>query len=115
MYHLMDALVEHPMPEGFFVRKFRKGEEAIWIEINKCGIFGPDAGMEGWESMVVKMNGIVPERDILFLFRLCRSDFLGNKNTFKKGLYSRFTNTAHLSELVAVRNRKKIVLFRQSR
>ncbi|MBP5542547.1 MAG: GNAT family N-acetyltransferase [Kiritimatiellae bacterium] len=66
MYHLMDALVEHPMPEGFFVRKFRKGEEAVWIEINKCGIFGPDAGMEGWESMVVKMNGLVPERDILF-------------------------------------------------
>ena len=66
MYHLMDAFVEHPVPECFFVRKFRRGEEAVWIEINKCGIFGPDAGMEGWENMVVKRNGLVPERDILF-------------------------------------------------
>lgn len=66
MYHLMDVFVEHPVPDGFFVRKFRKGEEAVWIEINKCGIFAPDAGMEGWEKMVVKRNGLVPERDILF-------------------------------------------------
>ena len=66
MYHLMDAFVEHPVPEGFAVRKFRKGEEAVWIEINKCGIFGPDTGMEGWENMIVKRNGLVPERDILF-------------------------------------------------
>ena len=66
MYHLMDAVVEHPVPEGFFVRMFRPGEESVWIDINKCGILGPDAGMESWESMVVKMNGLVPERDILF-------------------------------------------------
>lgn len=66
MYHLMDAVVEHPVPEGFFVRTFRPGEESVWLEINKCGILGQDAGMESWESMVVKMNGLVPERDILF-------------------------------------------------
>ena len=69
MYHLMDAVVEHPVPEGFFVRTFRPGEESVWIDINKCGILGPDAGMESWESMVVKMNGLVPERDILFATR----------------------------------------------
>lgn len=66
MYHLMDAFVEHPVPEGFLVRNYRPGEERVWIEINKCGIFGPDAGMEGWENMVVKRGGLVPERDILF-------------------------------------------------
>ena len=66
MYHLMDAFAEHPVPKGFFVRNYRPGEEQVWIEINKCGIFGPNVGMDGWENMVVKMAGLVPERDILF-------------------------------------------------
>ena len=33
MYHLMDAFVEYPVPEGFAVRKFRRGEEAVWIDV----------------------------------------------------------------------------------
>ena len=66
MYHLMDAFAEHPVPKGFFVRNYCPGEEQVWIEINKCGIFGPNVGMDGWENMVVKMAGLVPERDILF-------------------------------------------------
>ena len=69
MYHRMDAFAEHPVPEGFFVRKFRPGEERIWVEINKCGIFGPDVGMDGWENSVLKIAGLVPERDILFATR----------------------------------------------
>ena len=44
MYHRMDAFVEHPVPEGFFVRKFRPDEERAWVEINQCGIFGPVVG-----------------------------------------------------------------------
>ncbi len=66
MYHLMDCYAENPVPEGFRIRNFRPGEEAIWVEINKCGIFGPNVGMDGWESMIVKMKTIVPERDIFF-------------------------------------------------
>ena len=69
MYHRMDVFAEHPVPEGFFVRKFRPGEERIWVEINKCGIFGPNVGMEGWENSVQKVAGLVPERDILFATR----------------------------------------------
>ncbi len=66
MYHLMDHFKESPVPDGFRIRNFRSGEEAVWIEINKCGIFGPDVGPEGWENMIVKMKTIVPERDIFF-------------------------------------------------
>ncbi len=70
MYHRMDVFAEHPVPEGFFVRKFRPGEERNWIEINKCGIFGPDVGMDGWENSVRKIASLVPERDILFATRV---------------------------------------------
>ncbi len=66
MYHRMDAFPEDTVPEGFFVRQFRPGEERIWVEINKCGIFGPVVGMDGWENSVRKIAGLVPERDILF-------------------------------------------------
>ena len=70
MIHLLDAIPDKTVPEGFFIRNWRPGEEMIWVEICKYGLCGPDAGIEAWNGAILERKTIDPARDVFFV---CRS------------------------------------------
>ena len=69
MIHLLDAIPDKPVPEGFFIRNWQPGEEMIWVEICKYGLCGPDAGIEAWNGAILDRKTIDPARDVFFVCR----------------------------------------------
>lgn len=71
MMHTMKKIPAVDFRDGFSIRNFRPGEEMDWVEICRCGLCAPDAGIESWESAIIGLgkNGedLVPERDVLFV------------------------------------------------
>lgn len=66
MIHKFDHIPDVPVPEGFTVRNFRKGEELIWVGICKNGLLEADAGIEMWEKRIMKTIQD-PEKDVFFI------------------------------------------------
>ena len=71
MYHTLDTIPDIPVPEGFFIRNWKPGEEEIWLEICRCGLCGQDAGMGVWDGAILGRENLKPETDTFFV---CRSD-----------------------------------------
>ncbi len=66
---MAEGVFPYPLHEDYYIRNFRETEDEIaaWIEICKNGLFGPDAGREGYVSSITNVAGVVPERDIFFV------------------------------------------------
>ena len=71
MIHNMKNIEDYPLHEDFSVRNYRPGEELIWVEICKNGLFAHDVGYEGWKNEILGRENLVPEKDI---FMICNKD-----------------------------------------
>ena len=69
MYHKLDVIPEVPMPEGFFIRNWKPGEEAAWLEICRCGLTGPEAGIDVWNGAILGQANLDPLKDTFFVCR----------------------------------------------
>ncbi len=69
MYHTLDRIPDVPVPEDFFIRNWKPGEEEIWVEICRCGLCAPDAGIGAWESAILGRENLKPEKDTFFVCR----------------------------------------------
>ena len=52
---------------GFSIRMFQPGDEAVWLEICKHGLLEENAGMESWDSCMLSLPTLKPERDTFFV------------------------------------------------
>ena len=62
MYHTLDRIPDVPVPEDFFIRNWKPGEEEIWLEICRCGLCAPDAGISAWDSAILGRENLKPEK-----------------------------------------------------
>ena len=71
MYHTLGEIRTIGIPEGFFIRNWKPGEEEAWLEICRCGLCGPDAGMDVWNGAILGRENLNPGTDTFFV---CRSE-----------------------------------------
>ena len=54
------------LPDGYSIRFFQKGDEAVWTEICKNGLLGENDGIECFDKCMSE-KGLVHERDCFFV------------------------------------------------
>ena len=69
MVHTLDKVLDVPVTPGFFIRTWRPGEEEAWLEIVRCGLCAPDAGIDTWNGAILNRENIDPETDTFFVCR----------------------------------------------
>lgn len=67
MIHKLDRLPPYSLADGFSLRMYQPGDEAIWLEICKYGLLAESDGMESWDTCMLSMENLVPERDVFFI------------------------------------------------
>ena len=69
MLHTLDKIPDIPPTPGFFIRTWTPGEEEAWLEIVRCGLSAPDAGIETWNSTILGRENLNPLTDTFFVCR----------------------------------------------
>lgn len=66
---MADGVIPYPLHNDYYIRNFCENEEeiAVWIDICKNGLFGPETGRDGYTSSITNMAGLIPERDIFLV------------------------------------------------
>lgn len=54
------------LSDGYSIRFFQKGDEAVWTEICKNGLLGENDGVEAFGKCMSE-KGLIPERDCFFV------------------------------------------------
>lgn len=53
--------------DGYKIRKYKPGDEAVWTEICKNGLLSENDGIECWEKCMLSEKTLVPEKDVFFV------------------------------------------------
>ena len=67
MIHKMGTVPPFEIEDGFSIRMYQPGDEAVWIEICKHGLLEENAGIESWESSMLSLKPLIPQRDTFFV------------------------------------------------
>ena len=67
MIHKLKELPEYHLAEGFSLRMYQPGDEPAWTEICSYGLLNEEDRDEGWNTCMLAMDTLVPERDIYFI------------------------------------------------
>lgn len=67
MINKMNTIPAFSIEEGFSIRFYQEGDIAPWVEICKHGLLGENDGMEAWDTCMLAIKELVPERDVFFV------------------------------------------------
>lgn len=67
MISTMTKLPVFKLAEGFSIRTYQPGDEKAWFDICKHGLLGDDDGIECWETCMLAMENLLPERNVFFV------------------------------------------------
>ena len=95
MISRMENIPAFEIENGYTIRMFGTGDEAVWTEICKNGLLGENDGIESFEKCMLSEKGLVPEKDIFFV---CDTD---GKEVVTCTAFINANNIGHIHMLAA--------------